>query len=345
MLRRLVLLTALCWVLLSPATATAETALVAVAANFAAAAKALARDYQAASGNTVELTTGLDRQALRPDQRGRAPSTRCSRRTRPHARAPGAGRARDAGALCRGDPRPLGALGRGGRRPARGACGRHGSPRRRRQPRPCALRPGRRRRDLGHGPWVDALAPPHRDGRERGPAPTLSLRARASGGGIRLAGLGGGRGDRSRPRLEGAAGALYPPIRQDAILLRRGAGNAAAEGFLAYLATPEGQRGHRGPRATACLDEARVTGAEGADGAGAPMALAKACGRHHRDPPGPRHPRSRSGWRADPRARKAAGRGADGAPPSSCLPTGAGVLPPDPVQPPLGAGRRPSPPR
>jgi molybdate transport system substrate-binding protein len=33
--------------------------------------------------------------------------------------------------------------------------------------------------------------------------------------------------------------ALYPPIQQDAILLRHGADNAAAQGFLAYLKTPQ----------------------------------------------------------------------------------------------------------
>ncbi len=32
--------------------------------------------------------------------------------------------------------------------------------------------------------------------------------------------------------------AFYPPIRQDAILLKHGAGNVAAAGFLAFLATP-----------------------------------------------------------------------------------------------------------
>lgn len=47
----------------------------------------------------------------------------------------------------------------------------------------------------------------------------------------------------------GDEGAAWPvpadshaPLRQDAVLLTRGAGNAAAEGFLAYLAGPEAQK-------------------------------------------------------------------------------------------------------
>ncbi len=40
--------------------------------------------------------------------------------------------------------------------------------------------------------------------------------------------------------------ALYEPIRQDAILLERAAGNAAATALLAYLSTPEARAIIRG---------------------------------------------------------------------------------------------------
>ncbi len=46
---------------------------------------------------------------------------------------------------------------------------------------------------------------------------------------------------------------LYAPIRQDAVLLARGAGNAAAEAFAAFLRGPEAQAIGQGPDVAAAL--------------------------------------------------------------------------------------------
>ncbi len=84
---------------------------------------------------------------------------------------------------------------------------------------------------------TDALAPKLVEGKSITQTYQFAVTGNAEAGFVALAQLAGQDDGSAWPVPE----ELYAPIRQDAVLLSRGAGNAAAEAFIAFLKGPEAQ--------------------------------------------------------------------------------------------------------
>ncbi|RUS60538.1 molybdate ABC transporter substrate-binding protein [Pseudorhodobacter sp. E13] len=230
---RLIALLFCCALPAQPTPARAETALVAVAANFAGVAEALAADYSAQSGHALQLTTGATGKLYAQIVAG-APfdlmlSADAATPARLHAEghgapqpyaygvltfwAPGVAADTDAQALLRGDSLRHIAIANPDLAPY-GAAAR------------AALQA------LG---LEAALSGKIVMGQNIGQTFALVQSGAAEAGFIARSALG----PEAKGLIWDVPPTLYPAIQQDALLLQHGAANPAAIGFLAYLTTAE----------------------------------------------------------------------------------------------------------
>ena len=232
MLRRLVTLLAL----LLPTAALAETALVAVAANFATTVSRLAGDYAAASGDTVEVTTGSTGKLYAQIAAGAPFDAMLSADEATPERLAGEGHGTPVpyanGLLALWVP---GAL--PGADPARTLAG--GAVRHVAIANPDLAPYGRAAvAAIGAMGLGTVLQDRIVIGENVGQAHAMVASGAAEAGFVAASALDGA----AKGLVWIVAPNLYPPIRQDAILLSHGKGNAAAEGFLAYLVSPAARR-------------------------------------------------------------------------------------------------------
>ena len=225
--------------LLAPSGARAEAALAAVAANFAAAAEALAADFAAATGHAVTITTGSTGKLYAQIVAGAPFDLLLSADAATPARLVDEGLAvegtaftyaRGRLALWSADPARIGPDGRAALADEGLRFVAIANP---------ALAPygvAAREALQAMGLW-DALQPKIVMGQNVGQAHALVATGAAELGLVARSAVVGPDGAAGGSRWD-VPQALFAPILQDAVLLGRGEGRAAAEGFLAHLRTP-----------------------------------------------------------------------------------------------------------